>query len=70
MANKEPAFIFDGSPTVPFHKFGPYLLRYLRAFPGTILVAIDGSTPLFRSPLMGNLQQVTSTLWRLVITPI
>eukprot|EP00798_Chlamydomonas_sp_ICE-L_P027392 gene27392-biopygen3236 len=46
MANKEPAFIFDGSPAVPFHKYGPYLLRCLRAFPGTIHVAIDATLPI------------------------
>ena len=36
---KPPALIFDGTPTVLWHKFGPFLLRHLRC----ISVAIEAA---------------------------
>ena len=40
---KPPALIFDGTPTIPWHKFGPFLLSHLRSHPGCIYVAIDAA---------------------------
>jgi len=40
---KPPTLIFDGTPAVPWHKFGPFLIRHLRSHPGCISVAIEAA---------------------------